>query len=48
MKKNICQHPKSKIAKYTDNKTNTYYEKCIKCSKNIYVRKFPKETIKND
>jgi len=48
MKRNICQHPKSKISKYTDNRTNTYYERCVKCGKIIYTRKFPKAGIKHD
>lgn len=37
-----CTHPKAKIAKFMDEKTNTYYERCIKCGRRIYVRKFPK------
>jgi hypothetical protein len=39
-KRNHCQHPKAKISKYTDENTNTYYEKCCRCGKVLYAKKF--------
>jgi hypothetical protein len=42
MKKQHCSHPKNRIASYIDERTNTYIERCIKCTSKLYVRKFPK------
>jgi hypothetical protein len=44
--KNLCTHPKNKVAEYTDKSTNTFYSRCLKCTKTLYVRKFVRETIK--
>ena len=40
--KNECNHPKKRISSYFENRNNTYYEKCCRCGKTLYVRKFPK------
>lgn len=40
MKKNNCTHPKSKVATWFDNKTNTYHEHCCRCGTKVYTKKF--------
>jgi hypothetical protein len=39
---NSCSHPKKRVAKYLDDTTQTYVERCLKCTKTLYTRKFPR------
>ncbi len=39
--KNLCTHPKNKVASYTDEVNNVYIERCLKCTRTIASRKFP-------